>query len=82
MVQCEFGFVVGELFMICGYLFFVFVIIFRLFEWAGSGVGLGSIIVFYMMFLEGDDLGDPIGDVVRVMMDGHVVLFCKLVDCG
>lgn len=52
----------------------------RLFERAGNDAQ-GSITAFYTVLLE-DEEGDPIGDEVRSILDGHVYLSRKLAAAG
>ena len=59
-----------------------FAIIPQLLERAGPGVGSGSITGFYTVFLEGDDVQDPIGDAIRAVTDGHIVLSRDLANRG
>lgn len=48
--------VIGEFFVIKGYLLLVFVKLLVLVECVGNGIsGGGLIIVFYIVFIEGDD---------------------------
>lgn len=77
MVQCEIVLVIGEFFVIKGYLLLVFVKLLVLVECVGNGIsGGGLIIVFYIVFIEGDDQQDLIVDFVWVIFDGYIVLFC------
>lgn len=82
MAQRELGLAVGEPPATKGYPPSAFAIIPRLLERAGTGVGAGSITGFYTTLLEGDDLGDPVGDAVRATTDGHIVLSRGLADRG
>ena len=43
-------------------------------ERAGNFEGSGSITGFYTTLVESDDMNDPIGDAVRSIVDGHIVL--------
>lgn len=52
-------------------------------ERAGNGVcDGGSITAFYTVLTEGDDQQDPIADLVRAILDGHVVLSRRLAEAG
>jgi flagellum-specific ATP synthase len=64
-----------------GYTPSVFSLIPNLIERAGI-VGLGSITAIYTVLVEGDDLQDPIADLARASLDGHVVLSRQMADAG
>ncbi len=53
-----------------------------LLERAGSVEGKGSITGIYTVLVEADDLNDPVGDTVRSIVDGHIVLSRKLANRG
>ena len=53
-----------------------------LLERAGSLEGGGSITGIYTVLVEGDDMNDPVGDTVRSIVDGHIVLSRDLANKG
>lgn len=53
-----------------------------LLERAGTVQGKGSITGIYTVLVEGDDLNDPVGDTVRSIVDGHIILSRKLANRG
>ncbi|WP_459924558.1 FliI/YscN family ATPase [Desulfatiferula olefinivorans] len=65
-----------------GYTSSFFVRIPILLERAGNLEGGGSITGIYTVLVEGDDLNDPVGDTVRSIVDGHIVLSRKLANRG
>jgi flagellum-specific ATP synthase len=82
MAQRELGLATGEPPTTRGYPPSAFAIIPRILERAGQGTGRGSITAFYTALLESDDLGDPIGDAIRAVTDGHIVLARSLAERG
>jgi len=53
-----------------------------LLERAGTLKDSGSITGIYTVLVEGDDMNDPVGDTVRSIVDGHIVLSRDLANKG
>ncbi len=81
MAQREIGLVAGEIPAARGYPPSSLSLLAPLLERAGTA-GQGSITAFYTVLIEGDDLQDPIGDTVRSIVDGHIVLSRELANAG
>src|SRR5690606_20141861 len=60
----------------------VFAALPRLMERAGTSRGEGVITALYTVFVEGDDLSDPIADAARGILDGHIVMSRSLAEKG
>lgn len=82
MALREIGLSIGEPPSTRGYTPSVFSTLPKLLERAGNFENAGSITGFYTTLVESDDMNDPIGDAIRSIVDGHIVLSRDLAHKG
>ncbi|KPA13456.1 flagellum-specific ATP synthase [Candidatus Magnetomorum sp. HK-1] len=82
MSSRDVGLAAGEPPTLRGYTPSFFIQIPKLLERAGNVEGKGSITGIYTVLVEGDDINDPVGDTVRSIVDGHIVLSRDLANMG
>lgn len=81
MAQREMGLSLGEPPSARGYTPSVFQLLANTVEQLGNGT-TGSITGFLTVLVEGDDLGEPVADSARSLLDGHIVLDRKIAEAG
>jgi len=81
MAQREIGLAAGEPPTTKGYCPSVFSLMPKLIERLGCAE-TGSITGIFTILVEGDDMGDPVADAVRSLVDGHAVLSRRLAELG
>jgi flagellum-specific ATP synthase len=82
MARREIGLAAGEPPTARGYTPSVFSEIPTLCERCGTAASGGSITALYTVLVEGDDFNEPVSDIVRATLDGHIMLTRQLAQEG